>query len=62
MYRLLRLKPPHGQLIDHIQKVGMLPDPARARRDVERFGTYRFCRAHGLPMRSFADAMTAVAN
>lgn len=51
-----------GQLIDHIRKVGMLPDPVRARRDVERFGTYKFCRAHGLPMRSFADAMTAVAN
>ncbi|MEO6198463.1 MAG: hypothetical protein ABIO68_00795 [Sphingomicrobium sp.] len=51
-----------GQLIDHIQKVGMLPDPVRARHDVERFGTYRFCRARGLPMRSFADAMTAVPN
>jgi len=49
-----------GQLIDHIQKVGMLPNPLRATREVERYGTYRFCRAHGLPMRSFADAMTAV--
>jgi len=51
-----------GQLIDHIQKVRMLPDPVRARREVERFGTYRFCRAQGLPMRSFADAVTAVPN
>ncbi len=51
-----------GQLIDHVQKVGMLPDRVRAKRDVERFGTYRFCRAHGLPMRSFTDAMRAVPN
>ena len=51
-----------GQLIDHIQKVGMVPDAASARRDVERFGTYKFCKAQGVPMRSFADAMKAVPN
>ncbi len=51
-----------GQLIDHIHKVGMVPDPELAKRDVTRFGTYRFCRTHGLPMRSFADAMTAIPN
>ena len=49
-----------GQMIDSIQKVGMVPDVARAKRDVERFGTYKFCMAQGLPMRSFTDAMRAV--
>ena len=49
-----------GQLINHIEKAGMVPDAARARRDVERFGTYKFCRARGLPTRPFADAMRAV--
>ena len=51
-----------GQLINHIQKAGMVPDSAIAKREVERFGTYRFCKAHGLPMRSFTDAMKAVPN
>ena len=51
-----------GQMINHIQKVGMLPDTAKARRDVERFGTYKFCKTHGLPLRPFADAMKAVPN
>ena len=51
-----------GQLIDHIEKVGMVPDAALARRDVERFGTYKFCKAQGLPMRSFTGAMRAVPN
>ena len=51
-----------GQLIDHIETVGMVPDAALARRDVERFGTYKFCKAQGLPMRSFTGAMRAVPN
>jgi hypothetical protein len=51
-----------GQLINHIQKAGMVPNASDARRDVERFGTYRFCRQNALPMRSFADAMKAVPN
>lgn len=51
-----------GQLIDHIQKVGMVPEPGNTKREVERFGTYKFCKAQGLPVRSFADAMRAVAN
>jgi hypothetical protein len=28
----------------------------------ERYGTYRFCKAQRLPMRSFKDAMQAVPN
>ncbi len=51
-----------GQLIDHITKVGMLPSAMEARRVVERFGTYRFCKAQGLPLRSSIEAMKAVPN
>lgn len=51
-----------GQLIDHIKTVRMVPRSADAVRDVERFGTYKFCKSQGLPMRSFADAMKAVSN
>lgn len=51
-----------GQLINHIEKAVMVPDAISARRDVERFGTYKFCKTHGLPLRSFADAMKSVPN
>jgi hypothetical protein len=51
-----------GQLINHIGKVRMVPDHRNAIRDVERFGTYKFCKKQALPMRSFADAMRAVPN
>lgn len=51
-----------GQLIDHIQRLGWIPDARAARREVERFGTYRYCKAQGLPLRSFEEAMKAVAN
>lgn len=52
----------NGQLIEHIRKVGMLPSPAEALALTKRFGTYRFCKAKRLPLRSFEQAMTAVAN
>lgn len=51
-----------GQLINHIQKVRMVPNARDAIRDVERFGSYKFCKDQALPMRSFADAMKAVPN
>ncbi|MEO5612750.1 MAG: hypothetical protein ABIT68_08395 [Sphingomicrobium sp.] len=51
-----------GQLIDHIEKVRMVPDADNTAREVKRFGTYRFCKAHGLPMRPFAEAMKAIPN
>ena len=51
-----------GQLIDHIQTVRMVPRSADSIREVERFGTYQFCKAQALPTRSFADAMKAVSN
>ena len=49
-----------GQMIGHIQKVDMVPPAAEARALTRRFGTYRFCRAQRLPLRSFEEAMTAV--
>lgn len=51
-----------GQLIGHIEKLGMVPAAASTRLEVRRWGTYKFCRAQRLPMRSFAEAMTAVPN
>ena len=52
----------NGQAIDYIQQIGMVPPAAEARAVTERYGTYKFCKAHGLPMRSFKDAMVAVPN
>ncbi|MDQ3145135.1 MAG: hypothetical protein M3Q57_09715, partial [Pseudomonadota bacterium] len=51
-----------GQLIDHIQKVGMVPPAKGVGAEVERWGTCKFCRSHRLPMRSLKDASTAVSN
>jgi len=52
----------NGQVIDYIQSLGMLPPAKDAIKTTERWGTYQFCKAHGLPMRSFKDAMVAVPN
>jgi hypothetical protein len=51
-----------GQLIDHIVRLDMVPPANAARKEVERFGTYKYCRQQGLPLRSFAAAMTPVPN
>ena len=51
-----------GQLIDHMEKLHMLPPIAAARALTERFGTYRFCNARRLPMRTFEQAMQSVPN
>lgn len=51
-----------GQLIENIEKAGMLPSPENAETLTKRYGTYKFCKAHGLPMRSFKDAMKSVPN
>ena len=52
----------HGQVIDYIQNAGMLPPADEARALTERYGTYQFCKAQGLRMRSFKEAMQAVPN
>jgi hypothetical protein len=52
----------NGQVIDYIEQVKMLPFAEQARAIVTRYGTYRFCKTHRLPMRSFEDAMKAIPN
>lgn len=52
----------NGQVIDNLQKASMLPPAGEARSLTERYGTYRFCKARALPMRSFEEAMQAVPN
>jgi hypothetical protein len=52
----------NGQVIDYIQHIGMVPPAGQAITVTQRYGTYKFCKAHGLPMRSFKDAMVAVPN
>jgi hypothetical protein len=52
----------NGQMIDYIQQVDMPPPAEEALKVVTRYGTYRFCKAQHLPMRTFKDAMQAVPN
>lgn len=52
----------NGQLIDFVQQLGMIPPAEDARKVTQRYGTYPFCQAQGLPLRSFEDAMQAVPN
>lgn len=52
----------NGQLIDRVVRLGLVPDAAETRRQVERFGTFQHCRALGLPMRPLTEAMKPVAN
>ena len=52
----------NGQVIDYIQQLDMLPPAEQAQAVVVRYGTYHFCKTHGLPMRSFKDAMQAIPN
>lgn len=52
----------NGQLIDRVVRLRLVPDAAETRRQVERYGTFQHCKAQGLPMRSFAEAMKPVDN
>ena len=51
-----------GQMIDHIAKAGMTPRQGVVREALSRYGTYKFCRAEGLPTRPIKEAMTALPN
>ncbi len=51
-----------GNLVDHITKLGMVPPPEEAEQLVKRYGTYKYCAAQKLPMRTLAEAMTPVPN
>lgn len=52
----------HGQIIDYLQQLKMVPAADEAIAVTERYGTYNYCKAQKLPMRSFEDAMKAVPN
>jgi hypothetical protein len=60
--RLQWLDTMNGQVIDYIAHIGMVPPAAEAQAVAQRYGTYRFCKAHGLPVRPFKEAMQAVPN
>jgi hypothetical protein len=49
-----------GQLIDHITRLDMVPEPGVAAHLLETSGTRLFCAQHGLPMRSLRDADKAI--
>lgn len=51
-----------GQLIDHMQKLRMVPAISDARTLTQRYGTYRYCKSQHLPMRSFEQAMQSIPN
>ncbi len=50
-----------GQLIDYINRLNMVPTMAEARRVTTSYNTYNYCRAKGLPMRSFEEARVPLA-
>lgn len=52
----------NGQLIELMSKAGLTTNSARARSETERYGTFFFCKKHGLPLRSFEEAERAVPN
>ena len=60
--RLQNLDGMNGQVIDYIEHIGMVPSADEAQSLTAHYGTYRFCREHGLPMRPFREAMVAVPN
>ena len=51
-----------GQLFDHMQKVRMSPPIGEARALTQRYGTFRYCKAHHLPMRTLDQAMRSIPN
>jgi hypothetical protein len=60
--RLQWLDTSNGQLLDYIEHVGMVPPAEQVRAVTLRYGTFRFCKAQDLPMRSFEEAMQSIAN
>jgi hypothetical protein len=49
-----------GQSIGHWEEAGIAPALSTAEQYVTSSGTYRFCHAHGLPVRSIAEASAAI--
>lgn len=49
-------------MIGHVRKAGIISPADEARALTERQGTYRFCKAQGLPVRSFKQAAQGASN
>ena len=49
-----------GEMLIWVEALKMAPAVAETRAEVSRWGTYQYCKAQGLPMRSFEEAMTGV--
>ncbi len=49
-----------GEMLIWVEALNMAATLADTRAEVTRWGTYQFCKAQGLPMRSFKEAMTGV--
>ena len=60
--RLENLDVLHGQLIDYLQQLKMVPRADEALEVTQRYGTYKFCESQNLPMRSLKEAMQPVPN
>lgn len=60
--RLAYLDLLNGQLLDSVEHLAMVPQAKDARAITLRYGTYHFCKAQGLPLRSFKDAMQSIPN
>lgn len=60
--RLSHLDLLNGQLLDTIEHLKMVPPAEEAKKTTERYGTYHFCKAHNLAIRSFEGAMQAIPN
>lgn len=52
----------NGQLLDSVEHLKMVPPGEEAERTTKRYGTYHFCQEHGLPLRSFEEAMKSIPN
>lgn len=49
-----------GEAIFLIDKLGMTPNTRATRAEVERWGTFKFCKANELPIRTYEEAMKGI--
>lgn len=52
----------NGQILDSAEHLNMVPPAEEAMKTTQRYGTYGFCKAHGLPLRPFKVAMKSIPN
>ena len=60
--RLSHLDLLNGQLLDSVEHLEMVPSKKDTRAVTLKYGTYGFCKAQDLPMRSFEEAMQSIPN